>query len=97
MQQTKKWMSDSRSGWRVRHLLRQFDGMVITFLILLCKSNLSLTYLLVKNSKLTYFFFVPYCFIRQIIYFSDRLFKMYSLVIKLNVHRLKSKKKLLIG
>jgi len=29
MQQAKKWTSDSISGWRVRHLLDQFDGMVI--------------------------------------------------------------------
>lgn len=28
MQQAKKWMSDSRSGWRVQYLLKQFDGMV---------------------------------------------------------------------
>lgn len=31
MQQNKKWMSDSRSGWKIRHLLRQFDGMVINY------------------------------------------------------------------
>ncbi|XP_022166310.1 uncharacterized protein LOC111030904 isoform X4 [Myzus persicae] len=28
MQQAKKWTSDSISGWRVRHLLQQFDGMI---------------------------------------------------------------------
>ncbi|XP_050530705.1 uncharacterized protein LOC126899666 isoform X2 [Daktulosphaira vitifoliae] len=28
IQQAKKWAPDSRSGWRVRHLLKQFDGMV---------------------------------------------------------------------
>lgn len=28
MQQSKKWMSDSKSGWRVKHMLKQFDGMV---------------------------------------------------------------------
>ncbi|XP_060856358.1 uncharacterized protein LOC132934096 isoform X2 [Metopolophium dirhodum] len=28
MQQAKKWTSDSISGWRVRHLLNQFDGMI---------------------------------------------------------------------
>lgn len=29
LHQAKKWLSDSRSGWRIRHLLRQFEGMVI--------------------------------------------------------------------
>ncbi|XP_060843858.1 uncharacterized protein LOC132923888 isoform X2 [Rhopalosiphum padi] len=29
MQQAKKWTSDSISGWRVRHLLDQFDGMTV--------------------------------------------------------------------
>lgn len=29
MQQSKKWMSDSISGWRIQHLIDQFDEMVI--------------------------------------------------------------------
>lgn len=33
MQQAKKWTSDSRSGWRIRLLLRQFDGMVTVYFI----------------------------------------------------------------
>jgi uncharacterized membrane protein (DUF106 family) len=28
MQQAKKWMSDSKSGWRVKNLIGQFDEMV---------------------------------------------------------------------
>lgn len=29
MQQNKRWLSDSKSGWKVQHMLKQFDGMVI--------------------------------------------------------------------
>lgn len=39
MHQAKKWMSDSKSGWRVQHLLRQFDGMVNYQFILVIITN----------------------------------------------------------
>lgn len=44
MQQAKKWLSDSTSGWRVRHMLKQFDEMVSSFISFYENVNLNITF-----------------------------------------------------
>lgn len=47
MQQAKKWCSDSTSGWRVTHMLKQIDDLVNYWIV-----NLNLTF---KRISYTHF------------------------------------------